>query len=369
MPSAHPHVIWARCDEPAQLDQVAAIQNLLSADGDDVTIICTLPNPSGQSAIATPNGQREVRKFLLAHKPAVLLWIGGIIDQGSLQPCYEFELPVIVLEGNDRMLSRVMGSWMPHRARATLSKLYAVFALSPRIKREFMAGGAPEDVITVAGSISEASVVLPYREEDRVDFAQALGTRPVWLAAGATPRDTLMLCEAYKETVRQAHRQLLIIAPKQAKDGREIAAQCSGAMWNTALRSLGEDPAESTQIYVADDDEGMGLWYRLAPSCFMAGTFGDGACDDPFHAAALGSVVIHGPAHGQFGQRFTQLIAAGATVPLEHPDDLGSAVALLMAVDKAAEKANAGWDVTSRGAGAALLVAEKIQALFDGEGR
>jgi len=369
MPSAQAHVIWARCDEPAHLDQVAALQTLLEADGDKVTFICTLPEPSGTSAIVAPNGQRAVRSFLLAHEPVAMLWIGGIIDQASLAPCYDFELPVMALEGSDRMLSRVMGSWMPHRARATLAKLHAVFALSPRIKREFMAGGAPEEIITVAGSISEASVVLPYREDDRVDLAQALGTRPVWLAAGATPRDVLMLCDAHKEAVRQAHRLLLIIAPHNGRDGPEIAAMCKGAGWNTAVRSTGEEPGEATQIYLADDEDGMGLWYRLSPSCFLAGSFGEGACDDPFHAAALGSVVMHGPSHGQFGTRFTQLIEAEATVPLEHPDDLGRAVAQLMAVDKAAEQANAGWDVTSRGAGAALLVAAKIQALLDGEGR
>lgn len=367
MPNPTAKVIWARCDEPAQLDQVAAIEKLLEADGDHVRFVCTLPTPGGTNALQTPNGQRDVRNFLLKHKPAALLWVGGIIDQGSLAPCYDFELPVIVLEGTDRMLSRVMGSWMPHRARATLAKLHAVFALSPRIKREFMAGGAPEDIITVAGSISEASVVLPHREDDRVDIAETVGTRPVWLAAGATPRDVFMLCDAHKEAAQKAHRLLLIIAPKNASDGREIAANCSGAGWNTTLRSAGQEPNEAIQIYLADDDDGMGLWYRLAPITFLAGSFSDGAYDDPFHAAALGSAVIHGPAHGAFAHRFNQLISADATTAIRHPDDLGHAVSQLMAVDRAAEKANAGWDVTSRGAGAAVLVAAKIQALLDGE--
>lgn len=367
MPNASVPLIWARCDEPAHLAQVAAIQKLLQADGDDVRFICTLPDPKDTDAIIAPNGQKAVRSFLLAHRPIALLWIGGVIDQASLVPCYDYNLPVIALEGSDRMLSRIMGSWMPHRARATLAKLHAVFALNDRIKREFMASGAPEDIITVAGSISEASVVLPYREDDRVDLADVLGTRPVWLAAGATPRDVFTLCDAHKEAVRQAHRLLLIIAPKDARDGREIAAQCTGSGWNTTLRSLGQEPTEATQIYLADDEDGMGLWYRLAPITFLAGTFGNGDCDDPFHAAALGSVVIHGPAHGPHAQRFAPLIDAGATLPLRHPDDLGGAVAQLMSVDKAAEKANAGWDVTSRGVGAALQVTATLQALLDGK--
>lgn len=363
------HFIWARCADPAQLDQVAAIANLLQADGDQVRFICTLPDPRGLQAMSDPGGTRGVRSFLLRHKPSALLWIGGVIDQAVLGPCYDFELPVIVLEGSDRMLSRILGSWMPHRARVSLSKLYAVFALSPRIAKEFIAGGAPPDIITVAGSISEASVVLPYREDDRIDLAQSIGTRPVWLASGATPRDVLMLCDAHKEAVRQAHRLLLIIAPRSARDGREIAANCRAAGWNTALRSAGQEPVEATQIYLADDEDGLGLWYRVAPITFLAGTFGNGDCDDPFHAAALGSVVIHGPAQGSYAQRFRQLVDAGATLTLNHPDDLGQAVAQLMAVDSAAEKANAGWDVTSRGVGAAMLVAAKIQALLDGESR
>jgi len=361
-------VVWVRCSEAKHLDQLQAVVDLLEQDNDPIRFLCTLTNGQDPRAIATPQGQRAVRDFLYTHQPFAMLWIGGILDQASLAPCFAVELPVIVLDGSSRMLTRIMGSWMPHRARTTLAQLHAVFLKDDLTRREFIAGGAREDVIQIAGTLGDAIPVLSHREDDRVDLATVLGTRPVWLAASATPRDTTLLCDAHREAMRRAHRLLMIVAPKSPLDGREIAAQCKGFGFNTSLRSEGAEPDEATQVYVVDDDEGMGLWYRLAPITFLGGTFGNGASENPFLPAALGSVVVHGPAFGQFADRFAELQNANATMPLRHPDDLGGAVAQLLSVDRAAEKANAGWDITSRGAGTAAAVAGLLQNLLDQEG-
>lgn len=365
MPTPQQHVIWARCSEPAQLDQVAALNELLRADGDRVRFIMTLPDTHDTPAYPNPQSQRDVKEFIERHRPFAVLWMGGTIEQAALVPCYAVDLPVIVVNGTDRMLSRMMGSWMPHRARATLNRLHAVFAADKYSESAFIDGGVSRDVIEVTGPIDEANAVLPYRESDRSELAQALGTRPVWLAASARPSDAAMLCAAHREAARRAHRLILMIAPARTEYGTEIADICREAGLNTSLRSSGAEPEEATQIYITDDDDGMGLWYRIAPMTFLCGTFLSGPVVDPFQPAALGSVVIHGPVQGAFGHRFSRLIAAEATMAIDDKAILGEAVAQLLSVDKAAVKANAGWDVTSRGAGAAAAVAASLQALLD----
>lgn len=363
------NVIWARCTDPKQLAQVAALDELLRQDADSVRFLCTLPNPDQTSALAAPAGQSSVRQFIFAHRPIAVLWMDGIIDEAVLAPCHAVDLPIIVLEGKAQMVAGLLNGWRPNRTRARLAKLHRVFVNDTQAGATFAHAGVPNTAIKVAGSLDDTNTVLPYREDDRIELAQALGTRPVWLSAATKPEDISVLCAAHREAARRAHRLLLIIAPHKLEDGHEIAQRCRELGWNTAQRSEGTEPDEATQIYIADEPEEMGLWYRIAPITFLGGSFGTGALDDPFHPAALGSVSIHGPAQGAFQHRFKQLTNVNATLPISTPGALGEAVATLLSVDQAAEKANAGWDITSRGAGALALVGATLQQLIDGEGQ
>lgn len=365
----HQHTIWARCSDPAQLMQVEALEQLLRQDGDAVRFICSLPPPGQDDAVANPQSQKDVRQFIFAHRPIAVLWIGGRLDQATLTPCHAVDLPVVVLDGTPQTLETMTRGWLPSRARVSLSKLHSVFVRDPEARQSFIEAGVSPETIQTSGSLDDTNAVLPYREDDRQELAQAFGTRPIWLAAAVKLQDLPMLCEAHRDAARRSHRLILIIAPQFADDGPKIAAYCKDAGLNSIRRAEGGEPEDSTQVYIADDEDGMGLWYRIAPITFLGGTFGNGALDDPFHPAALGSVTIHGPAHGKYQHRFRQLMSVNATVPVTKKTALGEAVAYLLAVDKAAAKANAGWDITSRGAGAIALVAATLQELIDGEVR
>lgn len=361
------NVIWARCEHAAQLDQVAAIEDLLRKDGDAVRFICTLPDPAQTDALVSPTSQRAVRKFIFEHRPIAVLWIGGALDHAVLTPCHAVDLPIVLLEAIPEMLNSVHIGWLPNRTRTNLSRIHSAFVTNDGAKTAFEQAGVPAQAIRISGSLDDTSTVLPYREDDRIELAQALGTRPVWLAAAASANDVSILCTAHREAARRAHRLLLIIAPQSFEAGQIIADRCRDLGWNTALRSEGAEPEEATQVFIADEEDEMGLWYRIAPISFLCGTFGTGPVDDPFHPAALGSVSIHGPVFGKYKRHFDNLLSVGATLPISNPADLGEAVAAMLAVDKAAEKANAGWDVTSRGAGALALICATLQNLVDGE--
>ncbi|SEW44950.1 3-deoxy-D-manno-octulosonic-acid transferase [Cognatiyoonia koreensis] len=371
MPQSHvrqnQHVIWARCSSPNQIEQVAELEQTLRQDGDRVQFLCSLPDPRDEGVLKTPTTQRNTRQFIFAHRPIAVLWVGGLLDQNILAPCHAVDLPIVVLEGSASMLDGPARGWLPGRGRSHLAKLHAVFLKDMRDRSAFVQAGVPDHVIQIAGSLGDSSTVLPYRESDRRELAEVLGTRPVWLAAETQPEDVEMLCQAHREAARRAHRLLLIIAPTQPGSGRAIADTCRAAGLNTSLRSAGAEPEESTQVYLADDDDSMGLWYRIAPITFLGGTFNSGARDDPFHPAALGSVTIHGPAQGKYQERFRKLMSVDATLQIMTPAALGEAVAQLLSVDKAAAKANAGWDITSRGAATAALVSAILQHLIDGE--
>ncbi|MEM6896072.1 MAG: 3-deoxy-D-manno-octulosonic acid transferase, partial [Pseudomonadota bacterium] len=104
------------------------------------------------------------------------------------------------------------------------------------------------------------------------------------------------------------------------------------------------------QVLIADLPDEYGLWYRLAPLCYLGGTFMGLPNRNPFEPAALGSAVLHGPHPCFFAPNFDALSAAGASRVLQVPEELGPALVSLSAPDQCAQLAHAAWDVSSQGA-------------------
>ena len=107
----------------------------------------------------------------------------------------------------------------------------------------------------------------------------------------------------------------------------------------------------------------MGLWYRLAPVCFMGGTLlpGPGAAPrHPFEPAALGSAIIHGPLTEAHSAEWTQLDGASAARMVADPAGLSRAVADLSAADQAAMLAGNAWAVSTGGAAVLRRIADTV---------
>ena len=115
------------------------------------------------------------------------------------------------------------------------------------------------------------------------------------------------------------------------------------------------------------DTEGeLGLWYRLAPLTFIAGTFGSGNPRvDPFEPVALGSAVLHGPVLGPADARYRRLASAGATRVINDASDLGEVVYGLLSPDKVAALAHAGWLATTESAHVVENLAERIDEALE----
>ena len=213
----------------------------------------------------------------------------------------------------------------------------------------------------MVGPLSDTALALPFNQSDLDELGKTLAGRPAWLAARATTNEIAAVEAAQRQAIRAAHRLLLIVVPRLQNDGRAIAAELEAQGWRTALRSNGEEPDENIQVYVADTEGEMGLWYRLAPITFLGGTIDkDAKASDPFEPASLGSAIVHGPEVGKSSHRISRLQAANATAELKTPDELGDVVFSLLAPDKAAMLAHAGWSFTSESAHVVKSLADII---------
>lgn len=208
-----------------------------------------------------------------------------------------------------------------------------------------------ETQIEISGPLSDTVLAEPYNEQACDELLAHISGRPVWLAVGIEGLEVEVVEAAHRKAFRAAHRLLLILVPSDPLLGDEIAEKLEARGWRVGLRSRSDDINGDIQIYIADTEGELGLWYRLAPATFIGGTLrAAGEPVDPFGPAALGSAVLCGPHHGKSTSRFKALLAQTACMPVANSEELSNAVVTLLAPDQAASLAQAGWSVTTESA-------------------
>ena len=232
-------------------------------------------------------------------------------------------------------------------------------AVANQIRTQFKAGRVK---VEISGPLSDTVYALPANVAETDTLAAMIGGRPVWMASGIVLDEVSLIEAAHRKAFRSAHRLLLMVVPRLPGEADEIAARFEKKGWSVARRSKEEEPVADRQVFIADDPDELGLWYRLAPVSFMGGTLHpDSIPTDPFAPAALGSAVLHGPFTGEAPWRYQRLDTQNASVLVHNAEELGEAIITLFAPDKAASLAQAGWAVTTESAHVVERLAELME--------
>jgi 3-deoxy-D-manno-octulosonic-acid transferase len=311
-----------------------------------------------------------VRRFLDHWRPDIAIWTESELWPALISETARRGTRMLLLNARMSERSHDKWRWLPGIARAVLRSFDHIFVQDVTTARHLRRLGAPSDRVEVSGSIKESGGALPYVEEDRAHLAEKFKTRPVWLAASTHEGEEAAAAAAHRVALRSSHRLLLIIAPRHPERAAEIVKSLRDDGWHVSVRSDGQEPDPSTQIYVADTLGEMGLWYRLAPVTFLGGSLVPVGGHNPYEPAALGSAILHGPHTDSAEAIYDQLDEAGGARKIKGADELAKAVVELLEPNKAAMMAHAAWEVTSSGAGAAEKAFVKIADFIDDvEGR
>ena len=174
--------------------------------------------------------------------------------------------------------------------------------------------GADPERIMVVGALKAAARPLPVDDDELDSLKGAIGARPVWLAAATVGSEHPDMFKAHRLICDTLPETLLILAPRFPADADDAEAGAKAQFSQVARRSRGEQITPETQVYIADTIGEMGLWYRCAPVSFIGHSLDDALeGKNPFEAAALGSVILHGPGISYFAESYEALKAEGAT--------------------------------------------------------
>lgn len=288
------------------------------------------------------------RKFLDTHAPDALVWIGGALRPTLLKAVEKSALPATLVNADLGVLLGRGVSWLPRAMRNSVAMFDRILTRDGSTAAKLTRAGVPDDRIVISGPIEDEADPPDHDKYEFTVMSEALGTRPLWLAAQVARSEVSHLATAQRAASRKGHRLMLLLSPADPVDGPEIATELAEHGLQTGLRSNGDDPTEEMQAYVVDTAGELGMWYRLAPITYAGGSLIGASVVDPFDATALGSVVVHGVGVQPFDRHYERLTTAGACRQVRSAGELGIALGVLIAPERAARMALAGWEEITR---------------------
>lgn len=251
---------------------------------------------------------RWVARFLDHWRPDAALWLESELWPNLLGALAARRVPAALI--NARLTERSARRWRSARPVFVppLEAFLLALAQSEADAERLRGLGFPRALSL--GNLKHDAPPLPADETALAALRDAIGDRPVWLAASTHPREEAEILAAHAR-VREAHPSaLLILAPRHAERGPDIAAACAQAGLSASRRAAGEAPDRA--VHIADTMGEMGLLYRAVKPVFVGGSLEPHGGQNPLEPARLGAALAFGPSMENFADLARALEARGA---------------------------------------------------------
>ncbi len=314
-----------------------------------------------------PNEQTGAARNFLDHwRPDMGLWVGGGLMPNVITRADEHGIPMILIEAQlDVALSR-NARWLPDISRYTFDCFQTILTPSQETARQIRRLGIPSAKVTDAPPLQVSPNPRSWPEDELIQINHVLAGRPVWLAARVQAKEFISVLSAHRQALRILPRLALILHVADRAEALPLHRRLESMDLRCANWDDGSPIEDTTQVILSSEPEDLGLWQRVSAVTFMANSLERGAGgQDPLDAVAFGSAIIHGPHVDLYQNIYTRLAQAGAALSVKTATELGDAVVALLAPDRAADMALAGWQAITEGAPQAEHLIEMIQDHLD----
>ncbi|WP_170479266.1 3-deoxy-D-manno-octulosonic acid transferase [Ruegeria arenilitoris] len=370
-------LLWVHVNDPGRIRVVDDFCRRLLLLRPELSLLLTAPSgvdvSTWEDCIASPinlptDQTGAARAFLDHWRPDMGIWIGGGVTPNIVTQANEREVPLILVEASVDVKVAPGGRWLPDISRYTLNCFSKILATSEKTARQIRRLGIQNSKIAVSPPLRINPNPRPWPEDELIETNHALAGRPVWLAAWVQDNEFISVLTAHRQAMRMLPRLALVL---HVADGSEMV-QLTDRLSSMDLRCANWDDGQliedSTQVILFSDPEDLGLWHRISSLTFMANSLERGmGGHDPLISVALGSTVIHGPHVERHQDAYDRLDKAGAALKIASASELGDGIVALMAPDRAAEMALAGWAVVTEGAPQVDQLTEFVQNELDSQ--
>ncbi|HWQ56850.1 MAG TPA: tetraacyldisaccharide 4'-kinase [Bryobacteraceae bacterium] len=281
-----------------------------------------------------------VRRVLRALRPSVVVVLETEIWPNLFREVKRSGAGLVMANGriSDRALPRYIR--MEPFFRHVLGQPDAILVQSKLMAERFLAVGAPEKTVQVAGNLKydfearEAPADSPVR-----GLVARLRPDAVWIAASTMPpavpgdvdEDDVVI-QAFLRLAARRPRLLLLLAPRKPERFDLVAGKLEAARIPFLRRSrLGAgDMLDLPGVLLLDTIGELSGLFPLADVVFMGGTLASRGGHNILEPAFFARPVIVGPHMENFREIAAEFASSGASVEIGSADDLAPAVDALL---------------------------------------
>lgn len=317
-------LVWLHAASVGELASVLPLIERIHSRGVRVLVTSGTVTSGGLAQQRLPHGvihqfvpvdiQFYVRRFLRHWQPDLALFVESDLWPNLMIETSERGVPMILI--NARLSENSYERWrrLPRTIGNLLRRFDLCLAGTPGDAMRLSDLGAPRVLTT-----GNLKLDVPAPAADPAKLAQltdAIAGRPVIAAASTHAGEEEIVIAAHQRLRLNFPGLLTLIAPRHPDRGPGIADIATANGLKVRLRSRGELPDATTNIYVADTMGELGIIYRVAPVAFMGGSLVRHGGQNPIEAAKLGTAVVHGPHVWNFAEIYAALDQAHGAEPV-----------------------------------------------------
>jgi 3-deoxy-D-manno-octulosonic-acid transferase len=331
-------LVWLHGASVGELMSVLPLIERISARDINMLVTSGTVTSGGLAAQRLPRGvihqfvpldvPAYVRRFLDHWQPDLALFVESDLWPNMVIETSRRAVPMILVNG--RLSENSFRRWnhLPAAIVNLLQRFELCLARTPADAERLSNLGARN--VLNAGNLKLDAPAPPADAAKLKDLEIAIGRRPVMAAASTHAGEEDMMIAAHRRLRANFPGLLTLIAPRHPERGPGIAEIAKAAGLNVTVRSRGELPKRSSEIYVADTVGELGLLYRLAPVVFVGGSLVEHGGQNPIEPAKLGAAVLHGPHVWNFAEIYAALDQAHGAELVGDGERLTAGLAALM---------------------------------------
>lgn len=366
-------LIWIHAPSVGELGSVLPIlPDLLARTGARLLVTTTTQTAAERAARDLPEGSihqffpvdtvRSVRRFLDHWRPDLACFVEGDLWPRMLAGLAARQVPAALLNARASASRRRM----PRVSGALLAALGLITTRTGAVAEEIASLGVARERVLAAGDLKAAAGPPGDRDGLARRLRGALAGRPVWAAVSTHAEDEQVLGPVAVTLAAERPDLLLIHAPRHP-DRADVSEDVWRRRGLRVTRMQGGLPGPETQVWLVDGMGATGAVYDVATVALLGGGFGDQGGHNPYEAAAMGCLLVHGPDMPTVAEPLAALAQLGAAHGVT--DEAGLAERLRAVLDdpaRTAERSAAARDWAEQsGRDIAGKVVDRLVALLD----
>ncbi len=270
-----------------------------------------------------------VAGFLDGWRPDAALWMESELWPNLVTETAARGIPMALV--NARLSKASRRNW--GLAKASAAVLLGAFGVrlvqTDAVCARLLSLGADPVTTMITGDLKASRIPDPVNVQALASMREALGGRPVWLAASTHPGDEAAAMDAHLAV--KIEGLCTIIAPRHPERAGEIVALAQARGLSVSRRSSGQ--GIEGDVYVADTLGELSLWYALAPVALIGGGWDGIGGHNPLEAAPNSCAILSGDDVPSFAETYARLADAGAVRLMASRDELATVLAEMINAD------------------------------------